>query len=120
LQRNRHALTPGLDFSRRRIEFLDARCRKVSEIERWFDQHLSIIDSYVESPLRSGPAAFESMGRSFTVATLCRQTMRAVGKEPTPIVSVGPELRSTAKELLELLPSTGSPVSTAFERLPRF
>lgn len=113
----RATLRPEVEFTRERVQDLDARCRRVEDIQRWFDQKRAVLDSYVDPQPTLAPATLTGMSRSFAVAGLCKQVLAALGKETMPLLTLRPDFRTAAKELLGEIPVSSSAVPSAFHRL---
>jgi very-short-patch-repair endonuclease len=111
------ALVPGTEFAQEKIESLNAKCKRVLEIEHWFNEHRAVIDSHLESSLALSPSILNRIARSFTVAGLCKQGLDAVGKEVPPIQSLDSDLRNASKELFQLISAAGLPLPVPIQRL---
>ncbi len=110
-------LRPGVQFTRERVRTLDASCRRVCAIERWFDEQRMMIDPYLDRHVPPSAHTLAAVAKSFSVARLCRQGLAAVGREGPSTVTVGSDVRAAAKELLGLIPGVDMSVSPAFQRL---
>jgi very-short-patch-repair endonuclease len=113
----RAALRPDVEFTRARVDDLDAKCRRVEDIDCWFDQKRTTVESYVDPQPTIDPATLERMSRSFTVAGLCKQVLAALGKEAKPLVTLRPDFRAAAKELLAQITASTSVLPPAFKRI---
>jgi len=99
------ALCPGIRFTRERIASVCTKCRRVIEIERWFDEQNSVITQYVAPGLMESGAVLAGMAKSFTIAGLFKRSLAAVGREAPETLCVGAELRCAVKEILGLVSS---------------
>lgn len=111
------SLCKGIQFEREWVKSLYEKCRLASEMERWFDEQRTRIDSYLDTSVASSPTIFKDLSLSFTVAGLCKQALTAAGKEAVPILSLSAELRSSAEKLLLLIPSSDTSLPASVQRI---
>jgi very-short-patch-repair endonuclease len=111
------SLCKGRKFEREWIKSLYEKCCRASEIERWFNEQRTRIDSYLDASVASSPIIFKDLSLSFTVAVLCKQALTAAGKEAVPILSLSAELRSSAEKLLLLIPSSDTSLPASLQRI---
>ena len=111
------ALVPGNKFVREEIEALWAKCRRVGEIEHWFNEHHAAIESYLEASIHLSPSTLKGVADSFTVAGLCKRGLDAVGKDAPPLLRLDAELRNAARELLQLISVGGQSLPVPIQRL---
>lgn len=108
-------LHPAVRFTHDRIASICARCRRAVEIERWFEDHRTIVTQYVDGAAIKNPAELSAIARSFAIARLCKQGLAAIGREAPQTFLVGAELKHAAKDLLGLI--RGPELPLAIQRL---
>ncbi|HOQ44600.1 MAG TPA: DUF3320 domain-containing protein [Bryobacteraceae bacterium] len=94
------SLSPGCKFTRALVATLEEQCRRVLEIEDWLADRRTQVVCYLDAGEAENSAALRRASQSFTVAALCKRGLALIGKKAAPALSIAPETRNAAKELL--------------------
>jgi len=94
-------LSTECQFTRARVAALNAQCQRALEIEHWFAEHRPQIAYYLDPDGAEDSAVLRGASLSFTAAALCKRGLDLIGRDAVPTLSINPETKNAAKEVLD-------------------